>query len=156
MNRKDREITGQEEIIEVLRRCDTLRLGLFGGEYPYIVPVSFGMDVQDGKVVLYFHCAKAGMKVDCIRQNAKVCVEADVFHRVEPLPNGITTRYESVIGFGTVSEVTGPEKVCALTRVLEHYGMQDHPAERCKGIERTSVFRIDLQSLTGKRNLPNP
>ena len=48
MRRKNREITDFNEITELLGRCQTIRLGMFDHEYPYVVPVSFGMEVKDG------------------------------------------------------------------------------------------------------------
>lgn len=42
MRRSDREITDFNEIVDVLRRADTIRLGLHDDPYPYVVPLSFG------------------------------------------------------------------------------------------------------------------
>ena len=36
MNRKDREVTDLKEITEIINSCDTLRLGINNGEYPYV------------------------------------------------------------------------------------------------------------------------
>ena len=57
MRRKDREITDFNEIVDVIRACDVCRIAMNDGDYPYIVPMNFGLDVQDGQVYLYFHCA---------------------------------------------------------------------------------------------------
>lgn len=111
MRRKDREVARREELVDILRRCDTLRIGMRGGEYPYVVPVSFGMDVEDGKPVVFFHCARQGMKLELLREHPAVCVEGDIFHRVEPTAAGITARYESVIGYGTCRLLDGREDV---------------------------------------------
>ena len=154
MKRVDREITDKNEILDVLKRCDVLRVGMIGDGAPYVVPVSFGLAEGEATPVLYFHCAKAGMKLDCLRQSPKVCVEGDICHGVTPTANGITTRYESVIGFGTAEPVSGEEKILGLKRILEHYGHSDYPLDRCRGLERTEVVRIVLSELTGKRNLP--
>ncbi|MCM1320549.1 MAG: pyridoxamine 5'-phosphate oxidase family protein [Bacteroides sp.] len=155
MNRKDREITDPAEIIDLLNRCDTLRLGLINGDFPYIVPVSFGLDVQNEKIAVYFHCAKKGLKVDCINKNQNVCIEGDIFYKVEHVKMGITARYESVVGFGTVCESSDEEKMYGLTKILEHYNQLDYPLDNCKGLPFAAVYKIELHSLTGKRNLPN-
>ena len=52
MRRSDRQITDFEGILDVLERCDTLRLGMNGEGYPYVVPVSFGYEALDGRVTL--------------------------------------------------------------------------------------------------------
>lgn len=154
MNRKDRAITDQTDCIQLLSRCDTLRLGLWDGTMPYVVPISFGMEVIDDQVILYFHGAARGKKVDCLTQHPQVCVEGDIFYKVEPTQMGITTRYESVIGFGTAQKVEGDEKIHSLKVMLERYHSADYPVERCRGLTHTAVYKITLDSLTGKRNLP--
>lgn len=155
MRRKEREITEKQEISEVLKRCKTIRLGLFNGDYPYIVPISFGLSTDNDNLTVYIHCAKTGLKADCIARNQKVCIEADIFYKVEPFGTGITARYESVIGFGTISETDEAEKAYGLRKILEHYGYPDFPLAQCKSLAQTTVYKISLQSITGKRNLPN-
>jgi len=154
MRRIDREIRDFEEIVDVLRRCDTLRIGMFNGEYPYVVPVSFGMDVIDKEVVIYFHGAAQGQKGECLRANNHVCVEGDIFYKVEPMQHGITARYESIIGFGTVEVTDEEEKLYGLKKMVEHYHYPDYPLDRCRGLSHTTVYKIRLNQLTGKRNLP--
>ena len=80
MRRKDREITDFDEMMEIVKKCDTCRLALNDGEYPYIVPLNFGHEVKDGKLTLYFHCANEGKKLDLIRKNNKVTFEMDCDH----------------------------------------------------------------------------
>ena len=154
MNRKDREIKDFTEIIDVLKRCNTVRLGLINNGRPYVVPVSFGLDIVDGKALLYFHGAAAGLKTECIAQNNNVCIEADIFYKVETTQNGITARYESIIGNGVVSKAEGEEKICGLQKLNEHYGYGDYPVGRCGALSNTAVYKIVLSELTGKRNLP--
>ena len=100
MRRKDREVLNTAEIFDILNRCDTVRIAMKGDQYPYVVPVSFGAELVDDKPVIYFHCARQGLKIDLLKANPNVCVEGDIFIRTETTDHGITTRYESVIGFG--------------------------------------------------------
>ena len=154
MNRKEREVTDFTEITDILERCNTIRLGLVNQGNSYVVPVSFGLDIVENKVVIYFHGAGAGLKAECISQNNQVCIEADIFYKVEPTKTGITARYESVIGTGIINKVDGEEKIYGLRKLVEHYGFDDYPIERCKGLNNTDVYKIVLTELTGKRNLP--
>ena len=62
MRREDREVLDTNEIFDILIRCDTVRIGIHGEKYPYIVPVSFGAEMVNGKPVVYFHCARQGIK----------------------------------------------------------------------------------------------
>ena len=153
MFRKDREVTDVNEIFNILDRCETVRVGVFNGEYPYIVPMSFGAEVIDGKIVVYFHGAKRGLKIDCLENNPKVCIEADIFIKVEETHPGITARYESVIGFGAATELSDDDKLYGLKKVLEHYGHTDFPLTDCRSIPNTRVYKVVLDSVTGKKSL---
>ena len=155
MRRKDREILDIHEIFEILIRCSTLRIGIQGKEYPYIVPVSFGAEMDNSRPVVYFHCAKQGLKLDLLKENAHVCVEGDIYIKTETTDHGITTRYESVIGFGTCKIISSKDEVLHGLRLLtEHYGYYGYPLERCRGVENLVVGKILLDEITGKRNLP--
>ena len=59
MRRKDRELTEQAEILRLLARCDTVRLGLWDGTRPYVVPVSFGLAPDALQPLLYFSLCQA-------------------------------------------------------------------------------------------------
>lgn len=155
MRRKDREVKDRQEIFDILQRCDTVRIGIQGEKYPYVVPVSFGMDVVDDRAVVYFHCAKQGMKLDMLRENPYVCVEGDILIKIEKTPHGITTRYESVIGYGKCCFVDdADERLHALTLLTEHYGEFGYPLDRCSGLAHVTVGKIVLEEITGKKNLP--
>ena len=92
MRRKNREVTDKKDILDILRRCDTVRIGLTGTDGPYVVPVSFGLDLSGEKPVVYFHCAREGMKIDLLDADGRVCVEGDIFLGYEVEAHGITTR----------------------------------------------------------------
>lgn len=155
MRRKDREVIDIEQVFDVLIRCDTIRIGLRGEKYPYIVPVSFGAELVDGKPTIYFHCARQGMKLDLLRNDPHVCIEGDIFIKTETTEHGITTRYESVVGFGEWVLVDDAAEILHGLRLLtEHYGYQDYSVERCRGVEHLYVGKIVLDEITGKRNLP--
>ena len=153
MRRKDREITNIKEVFAILQRCDTIRIGFQGEKYPYIVPISFGAEIMDGKPIIYFHCARQGMKLDLLKANAHVCIEGDRFFKTETTDHGITTRYESVIGFGKCGIVSDQDEILHGLRLLtEHYGYFDYPLERCRGVEHLFVGKITINEITGKRN----
>ena len=154
MRMKKREVTDKDEIFGILARSRAVHVGMFGDNHPYVVPVSFGMEVVDGKALVYFHCGKRGLKIDLLKRNPNVCIEADVFHAYELLQRGIDTRYESVIGFGRCEEVFGDEKLHGLELLCEHCGYAGHDVSVCLGLDITSVYRITVEEITGKRTLP--
>lgn len=86
--------------------------------------MSFGAELADPGL---FPLRLPGAESDHLTQNPKVCVEADTFLCTQTLHDGITTRCESVIGFGTCQIVTNPEEMRHDFRLLEHYGYCGHP-----------------------------
>lgn len=150
MRKAEREITDKAELWQVLRRCDTVRVAMYGPQYPYIVPLSFGLCDEDGMPVLYVHGAKEGYKHVLLQQNGNVCIETDILHRYAQTPTGITAVYESVIGFGTACRVRGQEARKGLDLLLEHCGYAGHTYPDAM-LQATAVYKITLHSLTGKR-----
>ncbi|MDE6505744.1 MAG: pyridoxamine 5'-phosphate oxidase family protein, partial [Eubacterium sp.] len=129
MNRKDREVTDFNEIISIIDSCDTLRLGINNGEYPYVVPLSFGYEVQDNKIIFYTHCAKRGLKLDLIAENPMVCVETDAMNGYVETARGVTTNYRSFIGFGTAEIADYDDTVKGLDLLLKHCNVEGYSAE---------------------------
>ena len=151
---RKREVKDVADIARILAHCTTVRIGMFDGTRPYVVPMSFGMEVVSGLPVIYFHCGKVGRKVEVVRSYPEVCVEADIFYGYEQVKLGIDTRYESLIGFGTCSLVEGDERIHGLELLCEHCGYAGHPVDVCLGLPITNVFKIEIESLTAKRTLP--
>ena len=155
MRRNDREIREMSEIFDVLQRCDTVRIGIQGDKYPYVVPVSFGAEMEEEQIVVYFHCAKQGMKVDLMERSPYVCVESDRFIKTEEIRNGITARYESVIGFGKCEFLSSENEVLhGLQVLIDHYRYDTQPLRTCRNLENVLVGKVVLESVSGKRNLP--
>lgn len=77
MRRKDREITDIHKIEKILSSAKYLHLGVLDDEYPYVVPLHYGYQINGGKLTFYVHSAKEGHKLDCIRKNNSVFVEID-------------------------------------------------------------------------------
>jgi len=150
MRRNDREITDFAEIVDILRRADTMRLGLHNEPYPYIVPLSFGFEACEGKITLYFHGAAEGLKHDLIQKTPFVCVESDILHKYMVVGRNLTAEYESFIGFGKAERVSGDEAVKGIGLLLAHCGYDGFEYDR-DSLDVTWVYKIELDSFTGKR-----
>lgn len=77
MRRKDREITDPDEIRAIVERAKVLHLGLNGEERPYVVPLHYGVEWEEGLPVFYVHGAKEGRKLALLRRDGRVFVEID-------------------------------------------------------------------------------
>ena len=152
MRRSEREIKEFNDIVDVLNRCETVRLGIHGGEYPYVVPLSFGYETSEGRIVLYVHSAGKGLKCDLLAKDNRVCAEADLCHGFAQSKNGVTTLYESMIGFGRAEKITGEEAVKGLNLLLAHSNYPGYPILE-EELQAVIVYKIVLDSVTGKRNL---
>ena len=71
MRQKQREITDENELLEIMQKCDVCRLA-FNHEdgYPYILPVNFGIGRRAGKLCLYLHSALEGKKLPSWKRTA--------------------------------------------------------------------------------------
>ncbi|MCD8372297.1 MAG: pyridoxamine 5'-phosphate oxidase family protein [Clostridia bacterium] len=154
MRKFQRQITDFEEIIALLDSCDTIRLGLLDSPYPYVVPLSFGYEVKNGKLYIYFHCAREGKKLELIKRDNRVCVEADRLNSYVDRGDSVTADYASVIAFGTAELVTGEECVRGLELLLEHCRIKGHSAAACAARDITAVVKITVDEITGKRRFP--
>ena len=153
MRRADREITDPAEIEDVLRRCDVCRLALNDVDFPYILPLNFGMESVDGRLSLYFHGAAEGHKYMLIAQDDRASFEADCSNRLVIDDEGLqcTMEYESVIGHGRITFVEdGAEKMRALRLIMEHYGREDFAVNESVAAV-TRIMRLDVIACTGKR-----
>lgn len=155
MIRKELAAKDLGDITAILEKCDTIRLGINGGKYPYVVPLSFGFETENGKLVLYFHGAKEGLKHELIAKDPNVCVEADIMHGFVSSGNKTTAHYESVIGFGKAELTDGAESVKGIELIMAHCGQPGFNGNNCIKLGITSIYKITLESVEGKRRFPN-
>lgn len=153
MRRKDKEITGFQELVNIIRRCDVCRLGLNGEDgYPYIVPLNFGLSVEGEQATLYFHSANEGRKMELLRRDNRVSFEMDCGHRlVTQAERGYCTmEYECVMGKGRIEFIPEEEKMEALRLLMAHYRKEDFPFDT-SAVPETAVYKLTVESMTGKR-----
>lgn len=153
MRRKDREITDINEIFEIIKKCDVVRIGLFNGEFPYIVPLNFGFSYDAENMEFYFHGAKEGLKLDLIRGNAHAAFEMDCSHRliVKEEACEYTMEYESVCGNGLMSIMEGEEKRSALTHLMRQYSAIPSFQFPDRMVDAVAVFKLKVENITGKK-----
>ena len=155
MRRSDREIKDFDDIVRVIKKCDVCRLALHDEEYPYILPLNFGMYVSNKEITLYFHGADEGKKYELIRNNNKVSFEMDCSHRLitDKSKGSCTMEFESVIGNGVIEFVDEEEKTQALDILMSHYPV-DKDFEFDKSVvPRTVVLKLSVSNVTGKRRM---
>ena len=158
MRRKDREITGFDNIIKVMRACKVCHVAFFDDEYPYIVPMTFGMEVKDNNEVnIYFHGAKEGRKHDLTKKNSKVSFVMEDTHGIVTGPHvgacECTMEFECVMGNGTMEYVSEKEKVTALQTMLQQYDVKEGQNYHFhhEVVPRIHVLCLRVNSLSAKK-----
>jgi nitroimidazol reductase NimA-like FMN-containing flavoprotein (pyridoxamine 5'-phosphate oxidase superfamily) len=153
MRRKDREVTEDEIIKDIISRADVCRIAFAVENEPYIVTMNFGY-VPEGRGVLYFHCANEGRKLDMIRKNSRVCFQMDTDHKLYGGEKGCDwgMKYSSIVGFGNISFITDPVmRKTGLDYIMKHYGGDKSLDYDEKVMGRTTILRLDITEMTGKK-----
>ena len=115
--RRHRQQLSQGDCAAILSRGTSGVLAVAGdGGYPYAVPLSYVY--QEG--TLFFHCAKAGHKLDALRRCSKASF--CVIDQDQVVPPEYTTYFRSVIAFGRTRILEDEaEKQAAIWLLAEKY-----------------------------------
>lgn len=152
MTRRERQVTDINDIIRILDKSKVLHLGMVDGDEPYVVPMNYGYELNDGKLTVYLHGARRGRKLDLINANPKVFfeLECDIvpFEGEVACKYGIT--YASVMGRGRAVIVEDPqEKMHGLSVLMKTQTGKDFTFDE-KLVSVVSVIRIDVSEYTAK------
>lgn len=158
-----REVHDPEALCAIVDACRTVRIGVQDAEGLFIVPMSFGYDWElDGagapRLTLWLHSAGEGRKAAAFAANGAdgvgVAIEMD---REDGVITGsyacsYSFAYRSIMGAGRIYPVTsGEDKVYALARIMDHMAPGAPQAFGPGVLDRTAVWRIDVEHFTGKQ-----
>ena len=152
MTRRERQVTDINEIIKILDKSKVLHLGLVDGDEPYVIPMNYGYEFVEDKLVFYLHGARQGRKIDIIKANPKVFAELECdivpFEGEVACKYGIT--YASVMAKGKAVIVEDTEeKMHALTVLMKTQTDKDFEFNE-KLVSVVSVIKIDVEEFTAK------
>lgn len=155
MRRKDREITDFSKTISIIDACDCCRLGLVDINEAYIVPMNFGYDIIDNQIILYFHCANEGRKIDLLPGQSVVSFEMDTKHQLVggKLGCDFTFLFRSVMGTGTLEEVSEKdEKIYGLQRIMAHYTDNSRWEFDERALNMTKILKLSVITFSCKEH----
>lgn len=158
MIRSDREITDLDDICRIITRSKMLRLGLNTEEgWPYVLPLSFGFELDGRNLIFYVHGAQKGLKWDLADRDNRATVELDNMFGIIDGPGynpcQVSTAYDSVIALGIIEEIEDDrDKASALASICGHYRI-DAARFDPRMLEKTRAYRIRADRYTAKRNL---
>ena len=147
MRRKDRQLS-QQDAQQILQNGEWGVLSVVCPDgTPYGRPVNYAYEAG----TLYFHGTAAdGLFRQCLSpEGCPACFT--VVGRTQVLPGKFSTKYESVIAFGTLRE--SQDKSAILRRLAEKYSpefLDQADSFAAKLADRTAVYEMSITSLTGK------
>ena len=158
MRRKDREVTDLNQIFDIVSRCSVAHVGMNDHGKPYVVALNFGYERKGDSLILYFHSAYEGRKMEILKENPSVyvqmnCVDEFISGSHEN-PCAFCWRYDSVMGAGVVEFLETPEeKAHALNCMIWHLGKTEDCFQfSAEKLKRTCVYRVCIDAPTGKHH----
>lgn len=155
MRRKDREVTDEKQIAEIISKCHCCRLGFCDNGIPYIVPMNFGFEQIEHQFVFFFHSATEGRKMEFIKSGKPVGFELDTNYMLQEAdhPCGYSARFQSIIGTGNISLLTdNNDKEYALSQIMFHNTGKSEWNFPSSMLERVAVFKLVVKELSCKEH----
>ncbi len=124
----------------------------FNGEdgYPYSIPINFLYDEEENKI--YFHGAKSGYKIDCIKKNNKTCFVT--YGDQELSENGWSYYLKSLVAFGEIEIIE--DRDLAAKKLIElasryYPSMSEINGTMERSFKNALVYSLNIQHMTCKR-----
>ena len=152
MRRKEKQITQQDELLEIIDNNKILTIAMCKEENPYLVTLNYGYDITEN--CFYFHAAKEGKKIDYLNDNPEVWGEIREDHGY--IQGECDHAYRTLHFEGEVEFIEDDEnKRRALGVMIEHIEPDPEPVKRSfikKGdMDEVIVGKIDIKNMWGKK-----
>ena len=148
---KHREIKLTEEIVRIIRKCETCVLSMVDhNNMPYSIPMNFGYSEH----VIVLHTAKEGRKLDILKQNPNVCIVFSTDHvltkQSENVACSYTMKYRSVLAFGKVEFIEdNQEKISALDILMKQYSGNSFTYNE-PSLNGVCVIKVNIEKLEAR------
>jgi len=89
-----------------------------------------------------------------IRRNKYVCFEMDTEHKIFMGKRSCDwgMNFSSIIGYGNIAVISEKkEKITGMNCIMEHYGGKGEYLYDDKIFEHTTILRLDILEMTGKK-----
>lgn len=157
VTRKDREVQDESWIKALLHRAPVGVLATVHDGQPFLNTNLFVYD--EPKSVIYMHTAKVGRTRSNIETDERVCFSATEIGRLLPADEALefSVEYAGVVAFGQASIIEDLDEARdALQMLLDKYAPhltpgKDYRPPVVEEVKRTSVYRIRIESWSGKK-----
>ena len=155
LRRKDLVIGTEAEMLGVIKGQHYLTLAMSKDDKPYLVTLNYSFDPT--RKCFYFHCARAGKKIDMMSANPFVW--GQVVEDIGYIEGECEYGYRSVMFEGRVTFLDDhSEKTNALEAMVESYERDPEKVKRQlideSSLEKVCIGRIQVLSMSGKESLP--
>lgn len=158
MRRADKAVEDEGWIRALLRRAPVGSLATVSDGQPFVNINLFVYDEQARAI--YLHTAREGRTRSNVEQNERVCFAVSEMGRLLPADTALefSVEYAGVVVFGRAGIVTDEHEARrALQLLLDKYAPHLRPGRDYRPITseelaRTSVYRIDIEEWSGKKN----
>ncbi len=148
---KSRPLKLQEEMERIIHKCDVCYIGMIDkNNEPYVLPFNFGY--KDNAI--YLHSAKAGKKIDILKNNNKVCVAFSTDHALKWVNEEVACswgmKYRSVLAYGKVHFIDDyDERVEALNVIMSNYSDQKFEYSKPAVID-VQPYKVVIEQMDGR------
>jgi nitroimidazol reductase NimA-like FMN-containing flavoprotein (pyridoxamine 5'-phosphate oxidase superfamily) len=153
MRRTDRELKLKEELSNVLNEGKIIQIAFIDANEPYIVTLNYGYMWDAEKIRFYFHSAPEGRKINCIKNNPRVCFSISI---CDPFVEGDKAcnygmKYRSVVGYGQMKIVENDEeRILGLNLLMKQYTGKDNWDYDDTIMKKTTVSCLEVEKISGK------
>lgn len=119
-------------------------------DYPYSIPINFLYDEEENKI--YFHGAKSGYKLDCIKKNNKACFVT--YGDQELSDNGWSYYLKSLVAFGEIEIIEDIDLAAEkLIKLASRYypSMSEINGVMERSFNKALVYCLKINHMTCKR-----
>ncbi len=155
MRSNEREITDINEIESFLSEAQVCRIALVDGDTPYIIPMCFGYTLEGDQLVLYFHSAPHGKKMELIKLDNNAAFEID---RIGEIISGdiacsFTAAYKCITGKGTLDIINGIEKLTGLNCIMSKYDKSGkEPKYSEQSLNNVAILKLTVDEFCCKKH----
>lgn len=146
--RRHKQQLSEEMTLKLLdeNTSGVLSLASADGE-PYGVPLNYARDGGG----IYFHWAKAGSKVDLLKENNRACFTVIAEDTI--ISEEYTSYFKSAMVFGRLELLEDQDAVDAMTLLIEKYSSNQPLEEKEKEArcERVLMVRLVPERISGKQ-----
>lgn len=131
MRRYENQVHDRKILTAILDNIMVVHVGMYDDEYPYVVPMSFGYETTEEKLLVYLHCAREGHKVELWSKNPKVSLTFSMFtNHPNDKYRGSMHDFRSVMANGLIRKIDphspGGQHGNAVQHILRHNGRRSN------------------------------